>query len=107
VTGSFTITFDPTQTYTDDSTDITNTVLTGITSDSVFAFDYSPTGNANGAADELVVGGLNDGACCVLIDPSPIQNDFYLHILNFTTSPTFEQLGYTASSDTYFYTLSV
>lgn len=106
VTGSFTIAFDPTLTYTDDTTGITSPVLTGITSDSVFAFDYSPTGNVNGAADELVVGGLNDGACCVLIDPSPIENDFYLHIPNFTTSPTFEQLGYTTSSDTYFYTLN-
>ena len=103
VTGSFTISFDPTQTYTDDTAGITNAALTGIISDSVFAFDYSPTGSLAG---ELVVGGLNDGACCVLIDPSPIQNDFYLHIPNFTTTPAFQQFGYTTSSDTYFYTIN-
>ncbi len=106
VSGSFRINFDPTLTYTDDTAGISNAVLTGITSDSPFSFDYSPTGNGNGAADELVVGGLNIGACCVSIDPSPIQNDFYLHILDFTTGPSFQQLGYTTSSDTYFYTLN-
>jgi PEP-CTERM motif len=103
VTGSFTITFDPTLTYTNDTTGITNPILTGITSDSVFAFNYSPTG---GSAGELIVGGLNDGACCVLIAPSPTQNDFYLQISSFTTSPAFVQLGYTTASDTYFYTLN-
>ena len=106
VTGSFTIVFDPTLTYTDDTAAITNPVLNGITSDSAFAFDYSPTGNGNGAADELVLGGVADGACCFSLT-NPVPNDFYLHILNFTSSPTFDQLGYgQATPNVYFYTLN-
>jgi hypothetical protein len=108
VTGSFTITFDPTQTYTDDTAGITSPVLTGITSSSAFSFDYSPSsyvaGGSTFAAGELVVGGDNDGACCILL-PST-ANDFYLQILTFTTSPTFAQVGYATASDDYFYTLN-
>lgn len=107
VTGSFTITFDPTMTYTDDTAGITETGLTGITSDSAFSFDYSPTAYTIGvttfAAGELVVGGVNDGACCVVLGPTA-PNDFYLQILTFTTSPTFEQFGYATSTNDYFYT---
>jgi len=61
VTGSFTITFDPTQTYTDQTVGITLKSL-NIGLGTALAFDYSPTDNGNGAADELVVGGLEDGA---------------------------------------------
>jgi len=109
VSGSFTITFDPTLTYTDQS--ITTSSLTGISSATPFVFDYSPTSysvcGATFNAGELVAGGSNDGACAVAIDPSTLQNDFYLQILTFTTSPTFVQLGYTtASPDAYFYTLN-
>jgi PEP-CTERM motif len=108
VTGSFTLTFDPTQTYTDNTTAITNPVLTGISSDSAFSFDYSPNAYVAGgtafAAGELVVGGVNDGACCIVLS-SP-NNDFYLQILTFTASPTFQQLGYTNANSDYFYTLN-
>jgi PEP-CTERM motif len=95
VTGSFTIVFDPTLTYTDSTTAITQTSL-NIVSDSALSFDYSPTGNANGLADELVVGGLENSAGAVQIDPS--TNDFYLHIYTFTASPEFQQLGYSQTT---------
>jgi hypothetical protein len=99
VTGSFTITFDPTQTYTDSTAGITLNSL-NIPLDSALAFDYSPTGSG---ADELVVGGLADGACCLTISPAP-SSDFYLHIITFTTNPTFQQLGYVEAGGAYFYT---
>ena len=91
VTGSFRISFDPTQTYTDSTSGITLNGL-NITLDSALSFDYSPTGNGNGLADELVIGGLADGAGAITISPS--TNDFYLHIYTFTTAPQFQQLGY-------------
>lgn len=98
VTGSFTITFDPTQTYTDTTAGITLNSL-NIALGSQLGFYYSPTGpNAN----ELFVGGTQDGVCCVQISPT-LYNDFYLHITNFSTDPTFQQLGYTTPSG-YWYT---
>ena len=70
------------------------------------AFDYSPTGNGNGAADELVMGGVQAGAGSVFLSPT-VFDDFYLHILTYSSTPTFQQLGYTTSSATpdtnYFY----
>jgi hypothetical protein len=107
VTGSFTITFDPTQTYTDETTGIVlNSLNIGL--DSALAFDYSPTGNGNGAPDELVVGGLESGASSITLGPTGA--DFYLHLLSFTSNPTFQQLGYrtaeTTSDSNYFYTLT-
>jgi PEP-CTERM motif len=95
VVGSFTITFDPTLTYTDATAGITLHTL-DIALSSSLSFDYSPTGNANGAAGELVVGGVADGACCVIFNPP--SNDFWLQILTFTTAPVFNQLGYSQSS---------
>jgi hypothetical protein len=95
VTGSFRITFDPTQTYTDATSGIVFKTL-NIALGSALSFDYSPTGNTNGAADELVVGGLQDGAGTVQYSPS--TDDFWLHINTFTTSPTFQQVGYSATS---------
>jgi len=53
VTGSFTITFDPTQTYVDQTVGITLNSL-NISLGSTLAFDYSPTANSHGDADELV-----------------------------------------------------
>jgi hypothetical protein len=91
VTGSFTILFDPTLTYTDSTTGITLTSL-NITLGSPLSFDYSPTTNGNGFADELVVGGLEDGAGTVQIDPS--TNDFILHIYTFTAGAVFQQVVY-------------
>lgn len=105
VTGSFTISFDPTMTYTDETTGIVLKSL-NIGLDSALSFDYSPTGNGNGAADELVVGGLEDGASSISLGSTGA--DFYLHLLTFTSSPTFQQLGYrpaeTTSNSNYFYT---
>jgi PEP-CTERM motif len=102
VTGSFTIVFDPTLTYTDSTAGITQTSL-NIVSDSALSFDYSPTGNGNGFADELVVGGIEDGAGSVQYAPS--TNDFILHIYTFTTGPVFQQVVYsqTTYSDALWY----
>jgi PEP-CTERM motif len=105
VTGSFTISFDPTQTYTDETAEIVlNSLNIGL--DSALSFDYSPTANGNGAADELVVGGLETGAGAITLGPTGA--DFYLHLLTFTSSPTFQQLGYrpaeTTSDSNYFFT---
>ena len=106
VTGSFTISFDPTQTYVDQTIGITLKTL-NISLGSALAFDYSPTGNTNGAADELVVGGLQAGAGSVYLSPT-VYDDFYLHILTYSSTSTFQQVGYTTSSATpdtnYFYT---
>ena len=96
----------PTQTYTDQTAGITLNSL-NISLGSALAFDYSPTGNVNGAADELVVGGLQAGAGAVYLSPT-VYDDFYLHILTYSSTPTFQQVGYTTSSATadtnYFYT---
>jgi hypothetical protein len=98
VTGSFTITFDPTQTYVDQTVGITLKSL-NIEVDSALSFDYSPTGNTHGDADELVVGGLQDGADMALLSPT-VFNDFILHILTYSSTPTFQQVLYTTASAT-------
>jgi hypothetical protein len=106
VTGSFTITFDPTQTYVDQTVGITLNSL-NISLGSTLAFDYSPTANSHGDADELVVGGLQAGADSVFLSPT-VFDDFYLHIFTYSSTPTFQQVGYTTSSATpnsnYFFT---
>jgi hypothetical protein len=99
VIGSFTITFDPTQTYADPTTAGITLNSLNIALDSPIGFYYSPTG---ASAGELFVGGVQDGVCCVQISPT-LYNDFYLHITNFSTDPAFEQLGYTTPSG-YWYT---
>jgi hypothetical protein len=106
VTGSFTITFDPTKTYLDSTTGITLGSL-NIALGSALSFDYSPNSYTIGVttfdAGELVVGGLDAGACCVELTPSTFD-DFYLQILNFASTPAFNQLGYTiAANGDYFY----
>jgi hypothetical protein len=98
VFGSFTITFDPTLTHVDQTVGITLKSL-NITVDSALSFDYSPTGNTHGDADELVVGGLQDGADKALISPT-VFNDFILHILTYSSTPTFQQVLYTTTSAT-------
>jgi hypothetical protein len=98
VTGSFTITFDPTLTYTDSTAGITLNSL-NIPLGSALSFSYVLTGGG-----ELVVGGIDDGAGVVQISPS--TDDFYLHIFTFTTAPTFQQLGYSeiaTGPSSYFY----
>lgn len=105
VTGSFTITFDPTQNYSDPTTAgiVLHSLNIGL--DSAISFTYSTSG---ASAGELIVGGSNDGANSVVLPPSA-DNDFYLHIPNFSSSPTFQQLGYTTTCATgggcgYFFT---
>lgn len=90
VTGSFTITFDPTKSYLDDTTDITSDSL-NIVLGSALSFDYDTGGPFAG---QLRVGGVEVGAGAV----TPGSNDFFLEIENFATVPTFGQLDYTQSS---------
>lgn len=92
VAGSFTITFDPTLTYTDQTAGITLKNL-NIALGSALSFSFSPTGPS---ANELVVGGAQDGAGLIFFNPP--SDDFYLQITNFTTTPTFNQLGYSQTS---------
>jgi hypothetical protein len=103
VTGSFTITFDPTQTYTDSTAGIALNSL-NIALGSAISFSYSPTATPSLLADELIVGGVSDGACCITIGPPVPDSDFYLHIYTFTANPTFQQLGYAVAAGGYFYT---
>jgi PEP-CTERM motif len=100
VTGSFRITFDPTQTYVDETSGITLTGL-NITLGSSLGFDYSPTGPD---ADELFVGGIADTV--KLVDFSPSADDFVLQIKTFTASPVFNQVVYAqvAAGDFQFFT---
>jgi hypothetical protein len=95
VNGSFTITFDPTQTYTDSTSGITLNGL-NISLGSSLAFDYSPTSQTVDGVTylpgELVVGGITDGAGMVQF--SPATDDFWLFVNTFATSPTFLQVGY-------------
>jgi hypothetical protein len=114
VTGTFTVTFDPTQSYTDDTADISLNSL-NIPLSSALSFTYFGPGSNPGGYQigELVVGGISghntpgcgsgpaSGSGCVIFG----TNDFYLQIINFTAMPTFAQLGYTSTSGSYFYTL--
>ncbi len=92
VTGSFEISFDPTQTYTDETAGITLDTL-NITLGSALSFSYSTTGSFAGI---LVVGGINDGASSIIFNPS--TDDFWLFVNNYATAPSFKQLGYTQTS---------
>ena len=95
VTGSFRISFDPTQAY-DDATDGISLLSLNIALDSTLAFDYSPTGYPFLAPGVLSVGGINGGATGVLNFPP--NNDFNLQIADFATDPTFAGLGYRQAS---------
>jgi hypothetical protein len=101
VTGSFTISFDPTLDYTDSTTGISLNSL-NIVLGSTLSFTYNHTN------DFLQVGGLANGAGTIQYSPS--TDDFYLQIFGLGAgTPTFNQLGYTQtsySSDNYFYTLN-
>ena len=92
VMGSFTISFDPTQDYTDETAGITLDTL-NIALGSALSFSYSTTGTFAGI---LVVGGINDGASSIIFNPS--TDDFWLFINNYATTPSFKQLGYTQTS---------
>jgi hypothetical protein len=101
VMGSFTISFDPTQDYTDETAGITLDTL-NIALGSALSFSYSTTGTFAGI---LVVGGINDGASSIIFNPS--TDDFWLFINNYASAPSFKQLGYTqtsVSTDNLFFT---
>jgi hypothetical protein len=97
VLGGFTLTFDPTVTYTDSTSGIVLNSL-NIPLSSSISFDYNPS------TDYLVVGGTNLGADTIAIGPA--QDDFYLQVNNFITNPTVHQLGYAEASipNGYYYT---
>ncbi len=90
VTGSFTISFDPTQTYSVTTTGITLNSL-NLTQATPMGFDYSPTAQPGGF---LTVGGVTAGN----IEDVPGTNDFYLLIYGFTTAPSMAELLYGTSS---------
>jgi hypothetical protein len=92
VTGSFTITFDPTMTYTDTTSGITLNTL-NIALGSALAFSYNPSKAAGSLpAGTLIVGGSADGAG--MVQYKPPTDDFWLFITSFATAPKFAQLGY-------------
>ena len=102
VTGSFSITFDPTLNYTNSTTGISlNSLNIALGSTLSFTYDHS--------TDFLQVGGLADGAASIQYSPS--TDDFWLQIygLGGVVPLAFNQLGYTQTSvSTYnlFYTLN-
>lgn len=64
------------------------------------SFSYNPSGTTPPvglSTGELRVGCLNFGADT--IETSPATNDFWLFINNFTSAPTFGQLGYVQTAD--------
>jgi PEP-CTERM motif len=96
VTGSFTISFDPTLTYTDETAGITLTPGSlNIALDSALSFSYNAAGSGL-PTGTLVVGGLQAGAQMVQFMPS--SNDFWLFINTFATAPAFDQVGYSQTS---------
>ena len=98
VTGSFTITFDPTQSYSNETAGITLNNL-NIPLGSSLAFSYEPTVSPLGPST-LIVGGVNSGAEFVTF----FTDDFYFQIVNLVTSPEFRQFGYTTAGGLYFFT---
>jgi hypothetical protein len=115
VTGSFTITFDPTLSYTDLTTEGSSITLgsLNITLGSALSFCYSPTAyTCSGSAfsaGELVVGGSNAGAATVIYGPgADTTNDFTLQLSSFTSSPVMTLLLYAqTSNDSTFFDSSV
>ena len=96
VTGSFTITFDPTQSYTAETSGITLNSL-NINLDSAVAFTYPYVGSSG---DTLLVGGEQNGSKNILAG----TNDFGLVIDNFTTSePSFYAFLYSQTNQTSVY----
>jgi hypothetical protein len=81
VTGSFTITFDPTLSYTNDTADITLNSL-NISLGSALSFSYT--------SSTLTLGGLDGGAGAMLAT----TDDFVLNVTQFQTAPTFGSFIY-------------
>jgi hypothetical protein len=114
VTGSFTVTFDPTQSYTDDTTDIHVNSLSGVTVDSTLGFSYSSSsqlfsfGGTYGGTG-LVYAGTNDlvisYSLANLNDPTfvPCSTPGYT-CGNATGSSSVEASGYTtADTESFFF----
>ena len=109
VTGSFTVTLDPAVAVTNNTADISLNSL-NIALGSSLSFSYDPVAGTF-PAGTLRVGGLSFGAGfgSDVIQFNPSTNDFWLYINDFTTTPAFEQLGYTqtsVSSDNLFFTIN-
>jgi hypothetical protein len=95
VKGAFTITFDPSKTYTNEYISISFSSL-NIPVDSIIGFTYPFFGSAG-----LIVGGVQNGVDTI----TKGTNDFYLVIEDFlTTNPKFSLLTYiTSQSADYIY----
>jgi hypothetical protein len=99
VSGSFALTIDTSQPYTNETAGITLNSL-GVTASEGLAFTYPFTVPLY--SDVLVIGGSSPTAGTV----GGGTNNFYLQIADFSTTPTFLQFGYTVAdaADDYFYT---
>lgn len=84
VTGSFTITLDPTVTVVDETAGIALSTL-NISLGSALAYNF------DASTQLLIVGGIETGAESIQILPS--TDDFYLHISNFVGAPVFSFLS--------------
>ncbi len=91
VTGSFTVTFDPTQGYAGDTADITLNSLTITTPGSPIAFDYYTS--YPGGGDLMYVGGTNAGVNGCQFN----TNDFCLVIDFFHNQPFVSSFTYTVA----------
>lgn len=89
VTGSFTVTLDPTLDVNNSTANITLGSL-NLTLGSAISFSYDKD------SDFLTVGGIQGGSGVVQFNPS--SNDFWLFITNFTTNPEFFQVGYSQTA---------
>jgi hypothetical protein len=97
VSGSFDITFDDSIDHTDITAGITNGVINVAAGQFGFTYYSSTSSPPSGFfQDELVVGGILNGAAIVIYNPP--TDDFWLHILNFPTAPEFQQVGYSQTS---------
>jgi hypothetical protein len=112
VTGSFRITLDTSliQTSHDNTVDITNLSVSGITLDAIpAAFTYygNPANIPSGFFNDELIVGLNEGSgpgCGApdnseCVQHSPSTNDFYLQILDFSSdTPSFQGFGYSQTA---------
>ncbi len=90
VSGSYTLTFDPTLNYVNTTAGLTvNSFVDGFTGPAVTAFDYSP--NASGM---LLIGGLTSRVGALVAG----TNDYFLPIPYFLTDPYFFVLHLTSAT---------
>ena len=91
VMGSFTISFDPTLEYTNNTANVSLNSL-NLALGSALAFIYEP--DVDGGT--LRVGGLASGANIVTFNPP--TNDFWFFSTQWQTTPEFQQVGYSQTS---------